>query len=654
MATDSGYIKRGSVESAASGVLFTRRRVALLLALAAALAFCWRAAEVRPAALVDPAAAASVWRFLRGLFPPDLSTEFLRVVLSATLRTLAIALAGTVLSVGIGMPLGFLATATLWRRGILLSGERRGLSTTLLALLSRAARALLGFLRAIPDLMWGLLFVVAVGLGSLAGTLALAVSYGGVLGRVCADVFEDVDPRPLEALHASGATRAQVFLRAVWPQAAPAVTAYTLYTFECAVRAAAVLGFVGAGGIGYEINLSMRLFSYGEVLTLILAFVVLLTAADALSRYFRQRLHAEVSAASPVRYPVEETLGVGARPFGRRASRVLARIKSRAVVPLLVFVAGCSLYAVGFLNGALLDAGVGARVARFVGRMFPPDLSADFLLGLLRPLAQTVGISVMGTLVGILLGAALALPATSTLMLDGLETAGRPSAAVRAARRLAYHSARMVFTLLRAIPELVWVLICILAVGLGPFAGTLAVGLHTGGVLGKLYAETLEEVPARPVEALRAGGARPSQILLWGMWPQARPMLLSYTVLRWEMNLRVSTVLGLVGGGGLGQAIYNNVQLGFYTRLSTLVALVYALVFVTDRISDRLRLRRPAHAAAADELRAAGAAPSADSKTCEPLRGAVTPSFTTGGRQGRPVLREPNAEGANNETRSQK
>ena len=593
MAADYGSVARGG-----GGRRPAARRAGLWLALGAALAFCWRAAEVRPAALFDPASARAVWAFLGGLFPPDLSADFLGVVAAATLQTVAVAVAGAALSVGLGLPLGVLATSTLWRRGVLLAGERPGAGATLLALLSRLTRAALGFLRAIPDLMWGLLFVVAVGLGSLSGTLALAVSYGGVLGRVYGDVFEDVDPRPLEALHAAGATRAQIFLRAVWPQAAPSVAAYTLYNFECAVRAASVLGFVGAGGLGYEINLSMRLFSYGQVLTLVLAFVVLLTATDALSRRIRRGLRAEVSARSPVRYLMEETLGVGGRPFGRRASRVAARVRSRAVVPLFGLAAACSFYAVGFLNGALLDAGIGARVARFVARMFPPDLSAEFLRGLVTPLFQTVGISVVGTLIGIALGAALALPATSTLMFVPRDAAGRRSAAGLAARWLAYHAARAVFTLLRAIPELVWVLICILAVGLGPFAGTLALGLHTGGVLGKLYAETLEEAPPKPVEALRAAGARPFQIFLWAMWPQARPMLAGYTVLRWEMNLRVSTVLGLVGGGGLGQAIYNNVQLGFYTRLSTLIALVYALVILTDWVSDRLRFgsaaaRRP-------------------------------------------------------------
>ncbi len=226
--------------------------------------------------------------------------------------------------------------------------------------------------------------------------------------------------------------------------------------------------------------------------------------------------------------------------------------------------------------------------------MFPPELDPVFLRSLMVPLVQTIGISVMGTLIGVFIGAALALPATSTVVFGEDDESGRRFFLKRSARRVVYYSARLVLNILRSIPELIWVLVCVLAVGLGPFAGTLAIGLHTGGVLGKLYAETLEEVPARPIEALRAAGARPLQILLWGVWPQARAMLVSYTVLRWDFNLRVATVLGLVGGGGLGQSIYNNIQLGFYPRVSTLIAIIYILVLVTNWLGDKLRPQRVA------------------------------------------------------------
>lgn len=564
---------------------FALRRAIGACAFVALVIFCWWVAEIHPSALFEAGALASVWSFIRGLFPPDLSPAFLSVVAFAIGQTLSIAVVSTVLSIVIGLPLGILSMETLWRRGILHEGM------FVMPIVSRLSRALLGFLRAVPDLVWALLFVVAVGLGSLAGALGLAIAYGGVLGRVYADVFDEVDSRPVEALYATGATRAQIFLRAVWPQALPSITAYTLYSFECSVRAASVLGLVGAGGIGYEINLSMRLFEYGQVSTLILAFVALLSANDALSRFLRQRLSTGNAWRSSMRRLMESALSRAVEWTPREHSPSLDAAASRIMQVTFLTAVLASFYAVGFADGRLLDADIIRRFARFIAAMFPPDLDPAFLSSLVKPLFQTIGISVMGTLIGIAIGASLAPLATSTLMFVARDSAGRHSWIQRSIRSVIYNAARLVFTLLRSIPELVWVLICVLAVGLGPFAGTLAIGIHTGGVLGKLYAETLEEIPLKPIEALRSSGAGPLQIFLWGMWPQARPMLTSYTVLRWETNLRVSTILGLVGGGGLGQLIYINVQLGFYSRLLTLIALIYGLVLATDWITDRLRLR---------------------------------------------------------------
>src|SRR5262249_7006996 len=191
----------------------------------------------------------------------------------------------------------------------------------------------------------------------------------------------------------------------------------------------------------------------------------------------------------------------------------------------------------------------------------------------------------------IAIGSFLALPATADLVFLQPDAPGRRGRGEREIRWIVFWAARLALNLLRAIPELVWVLVCVVAIGIGPFAGTIAISLHPAGVRGKLYAEPLEEVPGRPIEALYALGAGPVQVLLRGLWPQARPMLRNYTFLRWEANLRVSTILGLVGGGGLGQAIYNNIQLAFYPRVGTLILIIYALVMASDWISDRLRNR---------------------------------------------------------------
>jgi phosphonate transport system permease protein len=324
----------------------------------------------------------------------------------------------------------------------------------------------------------------------------------------------------------------------------------------------------------------MRLFEYGQVLTLLIVFILLLMVTDAGSRYLRIR----GTKGLAIERRVQADNVVAVQKYSSSASRNIF------VWLALLAVVVTSFVMAGLTPSALTDAGVATRMASFVLRMLPPDLSRDFLGSLRVALLQTIAISVMGTLVGVALAVVLAVPATSTLILVRGDSPGRNRLADRLLRWFFFWGARLMLNILRSIPELVWVLILVLAVGVGPFAGTIALGMHTAGVLGKLYAETMEEVPARPVEALNSLGARPLQMLVWAIWPQARPMLSSYTVLRWEMNLRASTILGLVGGGGLGQAIYNNVQLGFYSRLSTLILLIYALVLASDWISERVRV----------------------------------------------------------------
>jgi phosphonate transport system permease protein len=311
-----------------------------------------------------------------------------------------------------------------------------------------------------------------------------------------------------------------------------------------------------------------------------LVFIALLAVTDAASRLVRMRLNRTANRKPRTLAPGEKSSAW---------SRITSKRWLVSVLVLLMF-AGCFPVA-GFSFAAFTSTGMFGRVGMFVQHMLPPDWSWAFMQGLGTALLQTIAISLLGTLIGLALAVVLALPATSTLVFLPRESPGQASILERIVRWFLFWSARLVLNVLRSIPELVWVLICILAVGVGPFAGTIALGLHTAGVLGKLYAETMEEVLVRPIEALRSLGARPLQILLWAIWPQARPLLSSYTVLRWEMNLRASTILGLVGGGGLGQAIYNNVQLGFYSRLSTLIVVIYALVLTSDWIGERFRLK---------------------------------------------------------------
>ncbi len=544
-----------------AGVPLARGAVQPVL-VAAFLAWSVVEAGVSPGALVSAGALEGLGRLLRGLFPPDLSPTFLGVVAVAVARTLAIGIAGTVLAIVLAVPLGILATPTLFRPGTLAAGNGPGAGVVLAVHL--AARATLRVFRAVPELLWALLFVVAVGLGPRAGALALGVSYAGVLGRVYADLLEDVDPGPGEVLAASGGRRASLVLFALVPQALPGLVSYSLYSLECAIRSASVLGFVGAGGIGQEIQLSMRLFEYRQVSTLLVALLVLMLAGEAASRVVRRMgCSARVAGRAPLTGRRRRLLGLG------------------TVVAVLASFRGAEL-----LGGA--DEGLLGRVGRFAAQLFPPELSAGFLSSLRAPLFQTLAVAGAGTLLGVLVAVALAPPASAGLMLRAPGAAGRVGLGDWLGPAV-HVLARSALALLRGIPELLWVLICIVAVGFGPFAGVLALGLHTGGVLGKLWAEALDEVPPEPLEMLEAGGASAGIRMLWGAWPQARTLVASYGLLRWEFNLRVSALVGFVGGGGLGLKLYNAIQLGFYEQVSTMVLLIFGLVVLSDALSDRLR-----------------------------------------------------------------
>jgi phosphonate transport system permease protein len=537
------------------------RATARWLVAAAVVAWASVVAEVHPSRLFDEESARALATFVRGMFPPDFSSSFLGVVGAAIAQTLAIAVAGTTLAVLLALPLGFLATPSLFRRGILVASDPPSVAKRALSLASLAARGVLRLFRAVPDVMWGVLFVVAIGLGALAGTLALAVAYTGVLGRVYADVFESVDQGPVEAIHSTGAGRFAVFVTAVWPQAIGSVIAYTLYSFECCVRAASVLGFIGAGGIGYEINVSLRLFDYQQVLTLILAYLLVVFASELVSRALRGRF----------------SQGRGQSALSRPATAFFAVMATVAIA--------ASFASVGVFRADL--HGAATRALRFAASVWPLDVSRAFLETLGAPILQTIAIALMGTLTGVVLGGALTLPAAVGVASFGAHARSPSGLALAVLDR----AARTLLATLRSIPEMLWVLLCIVAIGLGPFAGTIAVGLHTAGVLGKLYADALEEVPRGPVDAVRASGASGWGCFLWAVLPQARATLTTYTLLRFEANLRAATVVGLVGGGGIGLLMYNDIQLGFYDRVGTLMVVVYGLIAASDALTDRLRTR---------------------------------------------------------------
>lgn len=222
----------------------------------------------------------------------------------------------------------------------------------------------------------------------------------------------------------------------------------------------------------------------------------------------------------------------------------------------------------------LADDGALALARDFIAGFAPPDTHATFVGRVAVATGETMAMSAIGTLLAAIFGLVLALPASA-----------HGGALARAGKAVT----RFVLAVLRAIPELVWAALFVIAAGLGPLPGTLALALHTTGVLGRLFAETIENLPTGPADALRAAGVGRVTVFCYATLPQALPQFLSYALYRWENNIRAAAILGVVGAGGLGQMLVFHLALFQMQRVATVVAAIIVLVAVVDGLSVALR-----------------------------------------------------------------
>ena len=241
-------------------------------------------AEFRPWTLLSPESLRPTLHFLGDFFPPKLEPDFLLLVARETWRTVAIATAGIVLALGWAIPLALIAARPLSISA--LSGRMAWWP----AAVRQGVRWLLMLLRSVPELIWALIFVRVVGLGPTSGVLAIALTYAGMLGKVYAEILESSDAQPTQNLMRNGSGRLQAFCYGLLPQSATEITSYTVYRWECAIRSSAVLGFVGAGGLGQQMDASMKMFNGGEVATMLLVFMALVWLADRASSLLRKSL----------------------------------------------------------------------------------------------------------------------------------------------------------------------------------------------------------------------------------------------------------------------------------------------------------------------------------------------------------------------------
>ena len=251
-----------------------------------------------------------------------------------------------------------------------------------------------------------------------------------------------------------------------------------------------------------------------------------------------------------------------------------ARCRACWLVVGLAALVGVSFWSLDLQWARFFSPDAFARMGRFLAELLAPETDGKFLAKLLPATLETLAMSAVGTLLAAVFGLLLALPASKTHAGD---------------RALWRAPTRLLLNVLRSVPELMWAVLLLIAAGLGPLAGTLALAIHTTGVLGRLFAEAIENAPEGPGFALRLRGIGEGRVFLYAGLPQVLPQLLSYTLYRWENNIRAAAILGVVGAGGLGQMLAFHLGLFQMGETSSVLAAMLVLVAIVDAISFAAR-----------------------------------------------------------------
>ncbi|MDF5757076.1 phosphonate ABC transporter, permease protein PhnE [Spongiactinospora sp. TRM90649] len=414
--------------------------------------------------------------------------------------------------------------------------------------------------RAIPDIVFAIFFVAALGIGPLPGVLALGLHSIGMVGKLFTEAVEAADDGIAEAVAATGAGPIRRLLAGVLPQAVPSMVAVTLYRIDINFRTSVLLGAVGAGGIGMDLRTAFGFTDYREALGISCVVVAVVIAVEAVSLGLRGLL---IGGGRPSRLP--PVRGTRVPWTGGRAITHLA-----AWGGLLIVVV--SLWRSGATPGAI-PAAVGGSLSALT-EFFPPDFGP--VLSILGPgLAEICAIAMAATFLGVLGGLALGLLAARTVA---------PHPAVRALARAA-------LAFLRSVPDLLLVLLFVAAFGIaeGPVAGTCALALFTVSFVGKLVADAAEEIRPGPREAVVSSGATRVQTLLVAVLGQLTPRLTANALYALDVNLRSFFVLGIVGAGEIGFALSQHMRALEYGVVTAIVLPVFAIVLVVELASAWLR-----------------------------------------------------------------
>lgn len=519
---------------------------------------------------------------------PETATPFLQRLGKSLLLTFRYALIAMSMAIPLGAVLGFLASRQWWPEG-------KHPLKPLLAVAFIGSRLLITLLRSIHELIWVMLFFAALGDMPLTACVALALPFGGTLAKVFSELLDEQDGAARAALIATGASPLAAFFSTLLPQTLPDLASYSLYRFECALRGAAVLGFLGIETIGLNIRDSFDSLYFGEVWTELYLLIATIIIVELWGSMLRRRLNT---------------------PPPRKAAASTSLADLRRTRPRWQFVRASAW---GMLTAILVSYAVGPtlartatwerqmeRVERFGAQLVPESVRDSGSWGDAMPWAQDLWAdkgaeALLNT--SAMAFAAIILAALTALVIvpygsRRITTAtafdlpsGRISRAARLAWRAVGKVVRSSFVLARSVPEYVLAFLFIGLLGPGAWPIVFALALHNYGILGRLWSEVLENTPQSPARQLRLAGASRTRVHYSALLPVSFNRFLLYFFYRSETCVREATVLGMLGVASLGYYIDQSRSFLRYDRMLYFIILAALIVFALDIISQFVRHR---------------------------------------------------------------
>jgi phosphonate ABC transporter permease subunit PhnE len=492
---------------------------------------------------VKPVTAPS-WQVSLGL--AEAGSKVNTFVAGSLIQTIAMGLMASILSTIIAVPVSFLAAHNVMSR--IRGGQ----------VIYYATRGILNFVRAIDTIVWGLIVIVWVGLGPFAGVIALTIHSVAALGKLFSEEIEHIDPGPVEAVTATGADLTQTIGYAVVPQIIPAFLSYALLRWDINMRSATVIGFVAGGGIGFFVIETVRQGGYQQYATALWLVAIVIIIVDFISAKMRERITRDQPAQ-------DET---AKRPVFSKL-----RIAFYVIISLVVFVY-CWRVSEMSIRGLL-------HPGKNFGQLISDFVNIDLSPSVLKVVVQQMIVTIFQAMLATTLGALAAFP-FSFLAAKNMTGRSRLSAWL-------YRVTRGMFNILRSIEALLYVVIFVFWVGIGPFAGMLALAITSFALIGKLFSEAIENIETGPIEAVNATGADRLQMIAYAVLPQIVPPFVSYFIYQWDINVRMATIIGFAGGGGIGLTLttfFGSLQ---YHKAGTVIAFIVLTVALMDFASAKLR-----------------------------------------------------------------